>query len=85
MDLHRLRVLLELTLPLAKVGGRVIAIKGEKAPEEIAEAANALRLLHGRVVGSPRTGTGTVVVIAKEGATPERYPRRAGEPKRAPL
>jgi len=80
-----LAVLLELTLPLAKVHGRVIAIKGEKAPQEIAEAKNALELLRGRVISSTRTETGTLVVIEKVGPTPNRYPRRPGEPKRSPL
>ncbi|MHC4429405.1 MAG: 16S rRNA (guanine(527)-N(7))-methyltransferase RsmG [Planctomycetota bacterium] len=80
-----LEVLLELTVPLARVGGHVLAIKGERAAAEIEEAAEALRLLHAEVVTADRTPTGTVVCIEKVGPTPRTYPRRPGEPKRAPI
>jgi 16S rRNA (guanine527-N7)-methyltransferase len=81
----KLPVLLELTVPFAKVGGHVLAIKGENAAEEIAEAKRALHALHGAVVDTHRTPTGTIVVIEKQRTTPRIYPRRPGEPKRAPL
>lgn len=81
----RLPVLLELTLPLVRVGGASLAIKGEQAEAEIAEAARALQLLQGRVVHSRRTDTGTVIRIDKVAQTPAKYPRRPGEPKRSPL
>lgn len=81
----RLPVLLELTVPLARVGGLVLAIKGEKAAEEIAEAKAALHLLHAAVSQTLRTPTGTIVVIEKLRATPRLYPRQPGEPKRLPL
>ena len=81
----RLAVLLELALPLVKVGGQVLVIKGRQATTEIDEAQTALRLLHGNPVQTVRTPTGTIVVIEKLRATPNRYPRRPGEPKRAPL
>lgn len=80
-----LAVLLELTVPLARVGGHVLAIKGKRAECEIAEAKQALHLLHAQIVAADRTPTGTVIVIQKRRATPKRYPRRPGEPKRAPL
>lgn len=80
-----LPTLLELTLPLAKVGGLVLAIKGEKAPQEIEAAKQALHALHARVIDSLRTPTGTIVVVEKERKTPRLYPRAAGEPKRKPL
>jgi 16S rRNA (guanine527-N7)-methyltransferase len=81
----RLPVLLELSLPLLKVGGRKLAIKGLQAVLEVAEAKRALELLRGAHVSTRRTETGTIVRIDKRGATPARYPRRPGEPKRAPL
>jgi 16S rRNA (guanine527-N7)-methyltransferase len=81
----RLPVLLELCLPLLKVGGRKLAIKGEQAALEVTEATRALALLHGKVTSTRRTETGTIVRIEKHGTTPARYPRRPGEPKRAPL
>lgn len=81
----RLAVVLELAAPLAKVGGHVLAIKGEKAAEEIEEAGRAFTLLHCRLVETRRTPTGTIVVVEKVKRTPNLYPRRPGEPKRAPL
>ncbi len=81
----RLAVLLELALPLVKVGGHLLAIKGRQAKQEIADAQTALRRLHGAPVRTERTPTGTIVVVEKLRTTPKRYPRRPGEPKRAPL
>jgi len=81
----RLPVLLELTLPLVQVRGLSLAIKGEQAALEIEEAGNALRVLQSHVEESRRTETGVVVRVRKTGQTPARFPRRAGEPKRAPL
>jgi 16S rRNA (guanine527-N7)-methyltransferase len=81
----RLPVLLELTVPLARVGGCVLAIKGGRAAEEIEEAAAALRALKCSVANRIRTSTGTIVVVTKNGPTPKLYPRRPGEPKRVPI
>ena len=78
-------VLLELTLPLVRVGGASFALKGEQAEQEVQESTRALSLLGGQVSGLRRTPTGTIVTIQKVRATPAKYPRRAGEPKRAPL
>ncbi|MET0287553.1 MAG: 16S rRNA (guanine(527)-N(7))-methyltransferase RsmG [Polyangiales bacterium] len=81
----RLPVLLELCIPLLKVGGRKLAIKGEQAALELDEATRALQLLHAKLVSSRRTETGTVLRIDKHAETARKYPRRAGEPKRTPL
>ena len=81
----RLPVLLELTLPFVRVGGASLAIKGEQAQAEVDESKRALALLFGVVSRVQRTPTGTVVRVDKTHATPARYPRRNGEPKRHPL
>ncbi len=81
----KLNVLLELTVPFAKVGGHVLAIKGERAADEIIEAKQALHVLHCAVVDASRTLTGTIVSIEKLRKSPRIYPRRPGEPKRVPL
>jgi 16S rRNA (guanine527-N7)-methyltransferase len=83
--LSALPVLLELTIPLLEVGGLALAIKGARAEAEIAEAARALSLLHAEVAGLTPTATGVVVRVRKLAATPARFPRRPGEPKRSPL
>ena len=80
-----LPTLLELTLPFAKVEGHVLAIKGEKAIEEIAASKRALHALHAEALEPVRTPTGTIVAVLKRRTTPKMYPRRAGEPKRDPL
>ena len=81
----RLNLLLELTLPLAEVGGVVLAMKGEKADEELAESRKAIHALHAAPAGTGQTPTGTIVVIEMRRATPMMYPRRDGEPKRSPI
>ena len=78
-------VFLELTVPLAKIEGHLLAIKGKKAAEELSQAKAALHLLHCQPIGTVRTPTGTIVIVQKLRRTPKLYPRRPGEPKRAPL
>ena len=80
-----LRVLLELALPLATPQGWLLAIKGQKAAQEIDEARTALRLLKAAVDQTHRTATGTIVVVRRDGPMAKRFPRRPGEPGRAPL
>ena len=80
-----LPVLLELTVPFARVEGMVVAIKGERASEEVEASAGALLTLRSEVVDLQRGDTGTRVLIRKCGTTPRIYPRRPGEPKRRPL
>ncbi len=81
----RLAVVAELAVPLTRVGGHVLAIKGGGATGEIKEAKRALHLLHSRVADTVTTPTGTIVVIEKVRSTAKAYPRRPGEPKKTPL
>lgn len=81
-------VLVELCLPLVRVGGRLLAQKTESEDPSIAE--RAIDLLGGMLVAVHRTPsqarhTGTVVEIEKVRATPAAYPRRPGTPTRKPL
>jgi 16S rRNA (guanine527-N7)-methyltransferase len=83
-----LPVLIELCLPLVRVGGRLLAQKTDK--EEVASAHRAIELIGGSldsVVATPSRmrASGTVVVIAKVRSTPAEYPRRPGVPNRKPL
>jgi len=80
-----LPVLLELTVPFARVDGIVAAIKGGRASVEIEDSAQALISLRSEVIEQHRTDTGTIVLIQKNKSTPRLYPRRPGEPKRRPL
>jgi 16S rRNA (guanine527-N7)-methyltransferase len=83
--LGRIAVASELCLPLARVGGLVVLVKGQKADEELDEAGPALHALHAGHAGTIDTPTGRLVVLEKHRPTPKIYPRRDGEPKRAPI
>jgi len=86
-----LPVLAEYLLPLCKVGGRCIAMKGESAAAELAESKNALRILGGRptdLIPVSLPGVAEkhyLIVIEKIAATPRMYPRRPGLPAKKPL
>lgn len=86
-----LRVLAELLLPLCRVGGRMLAQKGESAHAEVSMAGKAVTALGGgaadiAAVRLPETEQAHyLVVIPKIAATDRRYPRRAGMPAKRPL
>lgn len=81
----KLATVAELTIPLVKPQGMVLLIKGEKAEDELAEAAKALQILKASHTDTIQTPTGRIVVLVKDARTPRDYPRRDGEPKRCPL
>lgn len=87
----RLPSLLEYMLPLAKLGGRCVAMKGATATEEAADSKRALSLLGGQVervmpVQLPGIAdTHYLVVIEKIAPTPSAYPRKPGTPTQKPL
>ena len=85
----RLNILLELTAPYVKVGGKVLAMKGTAAQEELAEAKNAIAKLGlkvEQVKEFPVDGTAhTVIVLKKVAPTPKQYPRRYAKIKQNPL
>ncbi len=81
-------VLVELCLPLIRVGGRLLAQKTER--EDLDGARRAIDVLGGGLdsaVAAPSAArsAGTVVVIDKLRPTPRGYPRRPGIPARKPL
>ena len=85
----RLNILLELTAPYVKVGGKVLAMKGTAAHEELEEAKNAIKKLGLQleaVKEFPVDGTAhTVIVLKKVAPTPAQYPRRFAKIKQFPL
>ncbi len=81
-------VLVELCLPLVRIGGRLLAQKTEK--EDLEAARNAIEVLGGSLVGSSTAPSGarrkgTVVIVDKIRPTPDSYPRRPGVASRRPL
>lgn len=85
----RLNILLELLAPYVKVGGRVIAMKGTAAQEELAQARSAigkLGLTLESVTPFPLDGTEhNLIVLKKTKPTPPAYPRRYAKIKQSPM
>lgn len=86
-----MNTLMEYLLPLVKVGGHALAMKGESGPQETSEAQEAIRLLGGRLVQLTPVELPTVaetrylVDVEKIAQTPPKYPRRPGMPNKRPL
>lgn len=87
----RMSVLSELCLPLCKVGGSFIALKGANAHEEMKAAANANKILGGETVAEHtlhlpiENSERTIIQVKKTKHTPKKYPRKAGTPAKTPL
>jgi 16S rRNA (guanine527-N7)-methyltransferase len=89
----RLSVLAEYCVPLLKVGGWVISMKGRLPDEELSEGERAAEKLgakvseHIRVPHLPEVGEKErrLVVIQKVRETPGKYPRNVGVPAKKPL
>lgn len=85
----RLNILLELTAPYVRPGGRVIALKGSAAREELDECARALPELGLRLEErkdfSFDGAVHTLVILKKTKPTPPQYPRRYAKIKQSPL
>ncbi len=87
----RLSVLSELCIPLAKVGGKFIAMKAANAPDELKDAQKAINILGSEksaeytfllpIENSERT----LYVFSKIKSTPKRYPRKPGIPNKTPI
>src|SRR5688500_9327140 len=86
-----LNVLSEYLLPLLKVGGHMLAQKGEGAHMEAHAAEKVMKLLGGKLkqlipVHLPGIADDRyLVVVDKVAATPKNYPRKAGIPAKTPL
>lgn len=89
----RLSVVAEYCVPLARIGGHVIAMKGDPDREEIEEGQEAAELLGARIREIievpilPEIGVKErrLIVLEKVRSTPDRYPRKPGTPTKRPL
>ncbi|MGE5250644.1 MAG: 16S rRNA (guanine(527)-N(7))-methyltransferase RsmG [Bacteroidota bacterium] len=87
----KLNVLSEFLLPLVRVGGTMLAQKGESGPAEAQAAEHAMRVLGGKLkqvipVNLPRVADDRyLVLVEKTGATPPKFPRKPGMPAKQPL
>jgi len=86
-----LPVLMEYLLPLVKIGGCALAMKGESGPAEAHSAEHVMRMLGGKLRRVMRVELPTIeeerylILVDKVAATPDRYPRRVGIPAKRPL
>lgn len=85
-----LPVLSEYCLPLVKVGGWFIAMKGPEADAEAKAAANALKKLGGQYAETrqftlPDSSARGLVLCRKISQTPTVYPRNGGKIAKKPL
>lgn len=84
-------ILMEYLLPLVKIKGRALAMKGESGPAEAHASEYAIQMLGGELRQLlPVTLPGVedqryLVVVDKVAATPDKYPRRIGIPAKRPL
>lgn len=87
----RMSVLSELCLPLVRVGGKFIAMKGAKAEDELTTGSHAIARLGGKVAENYtfdlpfEAGERSIIVIDKDKRTAKKYPRNPGIPQRKPL
>lgn len=85
-----LNILLEYLLPLVKVGGRAICMKGSNI-EEIENAKNALEILGGKIekieeITLPNSDIKrNIIIVKKVKNTPSKYPRKPGTPSKEPI
>ena len=78
----RLNVLCELCMPYVRISGKMIAMKGAKGEEELAEAKNAIKTLGGEAMFYNReiflgemTEQRCLIEVKKTKETPKNYPR----------
>ena len=86
-----LSTLNEYCLPFARVEGKFISYKGEKAAEELPAGNRAAEMLGAKLTREfsfclPETDyRRTVLTYTKVKSTPKKYPRKAGTPAKEPL
>jgi 16S rRNA (guanine527-N7)-methyltransferase len=87
----QLSELTEYLLPLVRIGGNMLAMKGSSGPQEAQQALNAIKVLGGHLEQVEHLTLPGVaedrylIVIKKIAPTPDKYPRRVGIPAKRPL
>lgn len=86
-----INTLVEFTLPFVRVGGQLIAYKSVNLADELERGSNAISILSGSInriedVKIPNTDyERKLLIVDKIDNTSDKYPRRAGIPKKRPL
>lgn len=87
----RMSVLTELCLPLVKLNGTFIAMKGSQAKEEVGTSKKAIKLLGGELnkihtfTLPEEESERSIIMIDKQKKSGKKYPRKAGTPNKEPL
>ncbi len=86
-----LNILLEYLLPLVKIGGICICMKGSNVKEEIENSKKALDVLGGRIekieeIILPNSDIRrSIIIVRKVNATPKKFPRKPGMATKEPM
>lgn len=86
-----INVLLEYMLPLVKVGGYCLCMKGPKVIDEMQEIENVVEKLGGKYIKLEELeipgeeSRKNVIIIKKVESTNKKYPRKPGTPAKQPL
>lgn len=86
-----LSTLSEYLIPLAKINGKCLCMKGPEIEEELSNAKKAIDVLGGKIdkiekFELPKSDIKrNVVLITKENKTPAKYPRKPGIPAKEPI
>ncbi len=85
-----LNLLCEYCLPFVKPGGVFLSMKGPGAQEELERAGEAMRQLSAKLEDVreftlPDGSSRTILIVRKQGRTPEKYPRHGSKIAKKPL
>ncbi len=87
----KLTVLSEYCLPLLKVGGFFVSLKGSNVEEELEESAKSIKVLGGKIERVEKfdlpeeKGSRSLVIIKKVSSTPAKYPRSNSSISKSPI
>lgn len=86
-----LSVLSEYLLPLLRLSGRCICMKGNEVTEEVEKSKKAITILGGKIKNTeyfklPNSDINrNIIVVEKINKTPNKYPRKPGTPSKEPI
>lgn len=89
-----LPILSELCIPFVKLGGKFVAMKGQKGDDELSASFNAISKCGGKLIFHDQTPlivpdgsqeSRSIFVIGKESSTPKEFPRHYSKISKKPL
>lgn len=87
----KLTVLSEYCLPLLKVGGFFVSLKGSNIEDELEESVKSIKVLGGKIERVEKfdlpeeKGSRSLVIIKKVSPTPSKYPRSNSNISKSPI